>query len=177
MVKALEEFHAASYVKGRRHGYCKPCMRDRAAEHTREKYGLPLTATAEEVRRAAQASPIGAVREHKGYLYEKVGHDRSVHHRADKNGWVAQHILVAERTYGILVPGYLTVHHRDRDKLNNTPGNLELRVGPHGKGGDLMPTLLTHAESRESAIAVLRDMGYSVEKRDKLNVGGNGRSK
>ena len=40
-----------------------------------------------------------------------------------------------------------------------------------------MPTLLTHAESRESAIAVLRDMGYSVEKRDKLNVGGNGRSK
>ena len=171
-IRPLNDFHQASYVKGRRHGYCKPCMLIRSRSAARKRLGLPPDATSLELRRAAKSSPIGATRLHHEYVQEKVGHDRSAHHRADKNGWVAQHILVAEKKYGILIKTGFTVHHRNRDKQDNHPDNLELRVGQHGKGGDLMPTLLIDAEVRKQAVTVLWQMGYEVfYPGDKRNVG------
>lgn len=166
--KPDDEYHWASKRRERRHGYCKPCNRRKQREYHRIAKGIALDA----VVKPGIESPTGATRLHKGYVIEKVGFDRSAHHRADKNGWVAQHILVAEKKYGILIKTGFTVHHRNRDKQDNHPDNLELRVGQHGKGGDLMPTLLIDAEVRKQAVTVLWQMGYEVfYPGDKRNVG------
>lgn len=93
---------------------------------------------------------------------EKVGLDKAAHPRADRYGWVPQHILRAEAKYGISVPRSLTVHHRNRDGTDNRPENLELRVGNHGKGGDLMDTLLNNEDVRALAVIALRRYGYEV---------------
>lgn len=45
-----------------------------------------------------------------------------------------RHRLVLARKLRRLLQAHETVHHRDGDRLNNTPENLELRVGRHGKG-------------------------------------------
>lgn len=96
---------------------------------------------------------------HRGYrIIKKTGH-----HRADKYGYVYEHILVAEEKYGIKITTEYTVHHINRDRGDNRPENLELRVGNHGKGGDVIPTLLAHDELRAVAVQVLRQYGYEVK--------------
>lgn len=46
------------------------------------------------------------------------------HPRADKNGYVLEHIIVAEQKIGrTLLPGEV-VHHIDHNKRNNSPDNL-----------------------------------------------------
>lgn len=100
-------------------------------------------------------SPVGSTYMHKGYVKQKVGEDASCHPRACRDGWVYQHILVAEEKYGISIPVGMTVHHRNRKITDNRPENLEIRVGPHGKGGDLMPTLLEDPELRAQARVIL----------------------
>ena len=73
-----------------------------------------------------------------------------------------EHILVAEQKYGILIDSGFTIHHRNRNGLDNRPENLELRVGRHGKGGDLMDTLLNDPAIRQLAVVALRRYGYEV---------------
>jgi hypothetical protein len=85
-----------------------------------------------------------------GYVLEK----RTGHHRA-ANNWVRQHILVAEQKYGFPITPDFTVHHKNGDRTDNRPENLELRVGSHGSHGDVMPTLLRNAELRAIAREVL----------------------
>lgn len=46
------------------------------------------------------------------------------HHRAHKNGYVYEHILVAEASIGRDLFPAEVVHHIDRDKTNNSPENL-----------------------------------------------------
>ena len=57
---------------------------------------------------------------HKGY---KVIYQPS-HPHARANGYVYEHILVAERKIGRQLTGTEVVHHIDRNKLNNSPENL-----------------------------------------------------
>jgi hypothetical protein len=48
------------------------------------------------------------------------------HPRARKNGYIFKHILVMEETLGRLVDPSEEVHHKDENKLNNVPENLEI---------------------------------------------------
>lgn len=58
-----------------------------------------------------------------GYVLIKVGFG---HHLADVRGYAYEHRVVAERTIGRrLLPTEL-VHHRDGNKQNNAPDNLEV---------------------------------------------------
>lgn len=47
---------------------------------------------------------------------------------------VLEHRLVLARKLGRPLLKHETVHHKDGDRGNNHPDNLELRVGRHGKG-------------------------------------------
>lgn len=150
--KPEDEFHWANKKQGRRHGYCKPCLRAKANAYKRKQMGLEADA---ELKPGPPHSPIGSTYTHKGYIREKVGNDASCHPRACRDGWVYQHILVAEQKYGFAIPAGLTVHHRNANKTDNRPDNLELRVGQHGKGGDLLPTLLADRDLRAQARVIL----------------------
>lgn len=46
------------------------------------------------------------------------------HHRADKNGYVLEHIYVFEKETGIKVPKNCAIHHLDGNKQNNDISNL-----------------------------------------------------
>lgn len=63
------------------------------------------------------------MRASQGYILIRVGPD---HHLADVRGYAYEHRLVAEEKLGRrLLPGE-QIHHRDGDKANNDPGNLEV---------------------------------------------------
>lgn len=157
-VKPTSEFYWLNGSRKRYQSYCKPCHRSSQNEWKRKSRGLPADA----VLKPGTEKPIGSTYEHRKYILQKVGVDKSAHHRANKNGWVPQHILVAERKYGIAIPRTMTVHHRNRDTRDNRPENLEIRVGNHGKGGDLMDTLLNDEAVRALAAVALRRYGYTV---------------
>lgn len=61
-----------------------------------------------------------------GYVLIKVGYD---HHLADMRGYAYEHRLVAERTLGRRLQPGEQVHHKDENKLNNDPTNLEVVAG------------------------------------------------
>lgn len=46
------------------------------------------------------------------------------HHRADKNGYVMEHIVVFERETGIAIPDNCCIHHLNGDKSDNRIENL-----------------------------------------------------
>lgn len=68
-----------------------------------------------------------------GYIYVRAPED---HPHANKDGMVSEHRLVMEKVLGrYLVPGEI-VHHKDSDRANNDPDNLELRTRrTHPPGG------------------------------------------
>lgn len=48
------------------------------------------------------------------------------HHRADSSGRVYEHIVIAEKKYGRKIYATEDVHHKDGDRSNNDPENLEV---------------------------------------------------
>lgn len=135
--KPLEEF--TDKGNGLRGPDCKSCHgREAKAAKRRAKLGLKHAP-----RPKGRTKPDGyTYRDPHGYIHQK----RVGHHRADKRGFVGQHILAFEDHYGVKVPRGYTVHHKDDDRSNNHWRNLDLRVGQHGKHGNAIPTLLRHEE-------------------------------
>lgn len=154
----LSEFYTSK--GGRVFSYCKPCKRKREKEYKRKRRGLPVDA----VLKPGRAAPIGATRvDTGGYVMVKVGTDKSAHLRADKDGWVYEHILVAEQKYGIPITREYTIHHVNGDKEDNRPANLDLRHGPHGKGADVLPYLLRDPDNRALARRILEEYEKQVK--------------
>lgn len=64
----------------------------------------------------------GVAKHSKGYTLIK----NPSHHRADTRGYVFEHILVIEEVLGRQLTGNECVHHKDENKNNNAPYNLQL---------------------------------------------------
>lgn len=58
-----------------------------------------------------------------GYVLIRVGKS---HHLADVRGYAYEHRLVAEETLGRRLRDDEQVHHKDENKQNNAPDNLEV---------------------------------------------------
>jgi HNH endonuclease len=52
----------------------------------------------------------------------------------NKQGYVAEHRIVMAKYFNRPLTKDETVHHIDGDKTNNKLGNLQFRIGKHGKG-------------------------------------------
>jgi hypothetical protein len=65
----------------------------------------------------------GGIRLFQGYVMRRVDRKYKFEHR-----------IVMEETLGRPMEEHETVHHKDADRANNAPENLELRNGRHGKG-------------------------------------------
>ena len=140
------------------HRYCKDCNNASVKRTMARKSGAEIP-----YRPTGKNAEIGDTSIKNGYVIQKVGFDKTCHHRANTQGWVYQHILIAEEKYGFPITREYTVHHINRNQQDNRPENLELRVGNHGKGGDLLPTLLSSEENREIAADLLRQYGYVIQ--------------
>lgn len=57
--------------------------------------------------------------------------------KLDNAGYILEHRLVMAKALGRLLTEDETVHHKDGNKKNNHPDNLQLRRGNHGKGAAL----------------------------------------
>jgi hypothetical protein len=56
-------------------------------------------------------------------------------HGSCTGGYALEHRVVMAKKLGRLLLEDETVHHKDGDRKNNDPDNLQLRQGKHGKGG------------------------------------------
>lgn len=155
-VLPLSEFY--TYSDGRVFCYCYACKREYQRNRNRRRLGISLDAPI-----MGAPAELGATRINKyGYRLVKVGADRSAHPRADKSGWVFEHLLVAEEKYGFPITREYTIHHRNGNRSDNRPANLELRHGPHGKGADALPYLLRDPKNRALAAKILEE--YECER-------------
>ena len=77
----------------------------------------------------------GLTRTQEGYvLVHKYHVPEKYRVLANGSGYVLEHRLVMSQKFGRPLLPHETVHHIDGDKTNNTPENLQLRQGKHGKG-------------------------------------------
>lgn len=93
----------------------------------------------------------GRVLTNKGYVIVKA----PGHPRAQRKGYVFEHILVAEAKYGIVITRDYSIHHLNGVRDDNRPQNLELRVGPHGRGASVVDALWMEPEARRRMIELV----------------------
>lgn len=66
---------------------------------------------------------------HKGYILIKC----KEHHRANKDGYVGEHILIAEKNIKRKLKANEIVHHKDKNRSNNNPCNLQIMLDSEHK--------------------------------------------
>ena len=105
-------------------------IRENRVRYLLKVYAIPIRTQAESIHFTCQQRAAG------GYLGSRGG--RTVtpegyvrvmckgHPRAEKHGYVLEHILVMEKKLGRVLIPWETVHHIDGDKTNNREDNLEL---------------------------------------------------
>lgn len=164
--KAPDDFDVDKRNRSGRAGACKQCKRRVTRLGQRARRGVAAGHPPELVAdpdarlptRLAELPDGHTKLSPQGYVLEM----RRGHPRASRHGYVFQHILVAEAKYGMPLGREYTVHHRNNSKADNRPANLELRLGQHGPGGDVIDVLLRDPELRLQAVAVLEQYGYRV---------------
>lgn len=68
-----------------------------------------------------------------GYVVVKLLESDPLFCMTDARGYVLEHRYVMAKKLKRALTENETVHHKDNDKKNNRPGNLQLRQGRHGK--------------------------------------------
>lgn len=71
--------------------------------------------------------------DHPGWKGGRIEHEGYVRIRVDGR-YPFEHVVVMEEWLGRKLTPDETVHHRNGDRADNRIGNLQLRVGRHGKG-------------------------------------------
>lgn len=165
LTKSIAEFSPRGGSRKGRQAWCKTCLSDytaeRQARQVRERRGL-----SDDHPRGiygGRRHPEGHTFVHRGYVLVK----QSGHPRADRHGWVFQHIVIAEEKYGFPITRDFTVHHVNGNRSDNRPENLELRWGNHGKGADVLPGLLRNPAMRAVARRILSQYD-EIDGEDKL---------
>ena len=69
-----------------------------------------------------------------GYKHIYAPNSPSARTYGTRKGYAPEHKVVMEKKIGGAVPDNKLVHHKDKNKLNNNPDNLELMTpGEHAK--------------------------------------------
>lgn len=86
-----------------------------------------------------------------GYVFVRMPD----HPKASRRGYVREHILVWEHHHGVSLPRGWHVHHKNGDKLDNRPENLEAMT--HQKHRDVIPALLRRIAELEKELQEAHD--------------------
>ena len=80
--------------------------------------------------------PTGTRKSLNGYMIVKVapGTPGCITYGATMDRWMFEHRWVMQQTLGRMLEPHETVHHKNGDKMDNRPDNLELWRGRHGRG-------------------------------------------
>ncbi|WP_225825575.1 HNH endonuclease [Streptomyces naphthomycinicus] len=146
--KPLDDFTKLARSKDGRREYCRPCSRARNKRWKQSK-ATPCTDCGSLVSRAGikRCRPCTGKRQSGsnhyaykggrhttpgGYIYLSGHHD---HPNANAVGQIAEHVLVMSQTLGRPLHKGENVHHKNGDRADNRPENLELwsRVQPPGQ--------------------------------------------
>ncbi len=78
-------------------------------------------------RRISESATMKPIGRGTGRMFDKRGYVLAMskgHPRANRDGYVWEHVLVAEQTLGRSLPPKAVVHHVDGNPANNSPENL-----------------------------------------------------
>lgn len=108
-------------------GYCPSCRSLRHIEHRKPRTEPRKKGGPKPGSQMGENNPNwrgGRVLEPRGYVLIR----RPDHPQADCRGYVYEHILVAEAKIGRFIADGEEVHHKDENRSNNDPDNLEVKA-------------------------------------------------
>ena len=97
--------------------------------------GVPVKSRTFKKSRFHYQEEGGRIISQEGYVLLHIHFAPTEYHSlANIRGYILEHRLVMSQVLGRPLTRTETVHHIDGNKQNNTPDNLQLRHGKHGKG-------------------------------------------